>query len=513
MLVTERANKMRVMNVTSLIGHTSCHMVCRHYCSSNRRRNLISGCSGIADYAVYYSVSISDSTILKGYDYNFISIARRPEMLATHPRVNQRVRNIARLTSKATSVHCNVAIAVTLSLLIIFGGIAASYCLISIRTSFTQNDSPIISLHQPIDKPKSDFMLDLKNGNILPPIPTHAVEYVTGPALKCIHMEATTGAVMSLRIESDTLDAKYENISGGNLIDRSDYGISEAIAEIYGHSMIDQLPAVKYEQIEFVSAGKREPRIGNSAYERVTNKASPHNPSFPQDIHPFRRGSWGKAFPHHKLKHDTPYNFTSKPRIPLKERVMRLFAHKAERAIWLRQQAPTNRAIAHQNWQRCVGEFHQTPDRERKACKAAYASKRNSMTTEAFGNSHNGHLFTAPFSYVVIGATDSRVVFNMRHRNLNHSTPKPPAAFSGYPAMPRYSSTTVSRRNIKPIHIAYLSLYKQSRVVSNARNGHQKLNILVFAYHALKLKAQTLDLFQKFVKLEKERSKWGRTAF
>ncbi|RJS85508.1 hypothetical protein CW706_00960, partial [Candidatus Bathyarchaeota archaeon] len=224
-------------------------------------------------------------------------IARRPEMLATHPRVNQRIRNIARLTSKATSVHCNVAIAVALSLLIIFGGIAASYCLISIRTSFTQNDSPIISLRQPIDKPKSDFMLDLKNGNILSPIPTHAVEYVTGPAPKYIHVEATTGVVMSLRIESDPLDAKYENISGGNLIDRSDYGISEAIAEIYGYSMIDQLPAVEYEQIEFVSAGKHESRMGNSAYEKETNKASPHNLSFPQDIHSFRGGSWGKPSP------------------------------------------------------------------------------------------------------------------------------------------------------------------------------------------------------------------------
>ncbi|RJS85543.1 site-specific integrase [Candidatus Bathyarchaeota archaeon] len=36
----------------------------------------------------------------------------------------------------------------------------------------------------------------------------------------------------------------------------------------------------------------------------------------------------GKAFPYHKLKHNTPYNFISKLRISLKERVMRLFAHK-----------------------------------------------------------------------------------------------------------------------------------------------------------------------------------------
>ena len=186
-------------------------------------------------------------------------IARRPEVLATHPRVNQRVRNIARLTSKATSVHCNVAIALTLSLLIIFGGIAASYSLINIRTSFMQNDSPIISLHQPIDKPKSSFMLNLKNRSILTPIPTHAVEYVTGPAPKCIHVKATTGAVMLLQIESDTLDAKYESIGGGRLI-----GVSEAVVEMYGHSMFGQHPAVEDEQFEFVSVAKCEPRIGNN---------------------------------------------------------------------------------------------------------------------------------------------------------------------------------------------------------------------------------------------------------
>ncbi|RLG51629.1 MAG: hypothetical protein DRO00_06920 [Thermoproteota archaeon] len=94
-------------------------------------------------------------------------IAQRPKILATHPRVNQRVRNIAGLTSRVTSVHNNVAIAVILSLLIIVGGIAASYCLINIRTSFMQNDSPLISFHQPIDKPKSGFVLNLKNGNMV----------------------------------------------------------------------------------------------------------------------------------------------------------------------------------------------------------------------------------------------------------------------------------------------------------------------------------------------------------
>lgn len=190
-------------------------------------------------------------------------IARRPEILATHPRVNQRLRNIAKLTSKATSVHYNVAITLTLSLLIIFGGIAASYSLINIRTSFIQDDSPMISLHQPNDNPNFVFMPNLENRNILTPIPTHAVEYVTGPAPKCIHIEATSGAIMSLQIESDTLDAKYKSIGGGKLIGVSDSGIGEAVADMYSHSMIDQHPAVEDEQFEFVSVGKCEPRIGN----------------------------------------------------------------------------------------------------------------------------------------------------------------------------------------------------------------------------------------------------------
>jgi len=191
-------------------------------------------------------------------------IASRPEILATHPRVNQRIKNIAKLTSKAPSVHRNVAIALTLSLLIVFGGIAASYFLINIRTSFMQNDSPMIALHQPINNPESNFMLYLKNKSIRTPIPTYAIEYVNGPTPKHIYVEAMTEANMSLQIESDTLDAKYKSIRGSNLIGASGYGISEAITKICNHSIIDQLPLVENGQIEFVSAGKRELRIGNN---------------------------------------------------------------------------------------------------------------------------------------------------------------------------------------------------------------------------------------------------------
>jgi len=191
-------------------------------------------------------------------------IAQRPAILATHPRVNQRIRNIAKLTSKAPSAHYNVAIALTLSLLIIFAGIATSYSLINIRTSFMQNDSPMISFHSPSDKPESSFMQNLENISILTPIPPHTVEYVTGPAPKCIHVEATIGTNVSLQIHSDALDAKYESIREGSIICVNDSGISEAVADVYNHSMIDQHPAVEDEQIEFVIAGKYEATVGNN---------------------------------------------------------------------------------------------------------------------------------------------------------------------------------------------------------------------------------------------------------
>ena len=68
-------------------------------------------------------------------------IARRPEVLATHPRVSQRIRNIARLTSKSVPVHPNVAITLALSCLLVFSGIATSYSLASLRASLVQNAS------------------------------------------------------------------------------------------------------------------------------------------------------------------------------------------------------------------------------------------------------------------------------------------------------------------------------------------------------------------------------------
>jgi heat shock protein HtpX len=73
-------------------------------------------------------------------------IARRPEILATHPRVNQRIDNIARLTAKTAKTRRNMAITVALSFLIILGGLMAAYPIVKIQTSFVQAQPSIISV-------------------------------------------------------------------------------------------------------------------------------------------------------------------------------------------------------------------------------------------------------------------------------------------------------------------------------------------------------------------------------
>ena len=65
-------------------------------------------------------------------------IARRPEILATHPRVNLRIDNIARLTAKTAKTRRNMTITIALSFLIILGGLMAAYPIVKIQTSFVQ---------------------------------------------------------------------------------------------------------------------------------------------------------------------------------------------------------------------------------------------------------------------------------------------------------------------------------------------------------------------------------------
>ncbi len=73
-------------------------------------------------------------------------IARRPEILATHPRVNQRIDNIARLTTKTTKTRRNMTITVALSFLILLGGLMAGYPIVKIQTSFVQGQPSLISV-------------------------------------------------------------------------------------------------------------------------------------------------------------------------------------------------------------------------------------------------------------------------------------------------------------------------------------------------------------------------------
>jgi len=72
-------------------------------------------------------------------------IARRPEILATHPRVNQRIDNIARLTAKTAKARRNVAITVALSFLIVLGGLMTAYPIAKIQMAFVQGQPSVVS--------------------------------------------------------------------------------------------------------------------------------------------------------------------------------------------------------------------------------------------------------------------------------------------------------------------------------------------------------------------------------
>ena len=73
-------------------------------------------------------------------------IARRPEILATHPRVNQRIDNIARLTTKTAKTRRNMTISVALSFMILLGGLMAGYPIVKIQTTFVQGQPSLISV-------------------------------------------------------------------------------------------------------------------------------------------------------------------------------------------------------------------------------------------------------------------------------------------------------------------------------------------------------------------------------
>jgi hypothetical protein len=80
----------------------------------------------------------------------------------------------------------------------------------------------------------------------------------------------------------------------------------------------------------------------------------------------------------------------------------------------------------------------------------------------------------------------------MRHGGFNHSPTQPTATLTRYTTMPRNTSTIIRGWNktsiaakvitaLKPVNIAYFRLNKQSQIITQAWNGHQKPNILIQA--------------------------------
>ena len=70
------------------------------------------------------------------------SIVHRPQILAAHPRVDHRLKNISMSTSKRHSSSRKITLAVLLSLLIILGGVAASYAMISLQVGYMSSETP-----------------------------------------------------------------------------------------------------------------------------------------------------------------------------------------------------------------------------------------------------------------------------------------------------------------------------------------------------------------------------------
>jgi heat shock protein HtpX len=89
-------------------------------------------------------------------------ITRRPEILATHPRMNQRIYNITRLTAKTTKAYRSRVLTAALSLLIILGALIASYPVVKIQTSFMQNQPRLISIEVPVESQNFGLVLALE---------------------------------------------------------------------------------------------------------------------------------------------------------------------------------------------------------------------------------------------------------------------------------------------------------------------------------------------------------------
>lgn len=68
----------------------------------------------------------------------------RSMLLSTHPRLDQRVKNIRRLDNGEEPAHINLLLSITISILIIAAGIMSMYYLASIQSSFMRQYFPTI---------------------------------------------------------------------------------------------------------------------------------------------------------------------------------------------------------------------------------------------------------------------------------------------------------------------------------------------------------------------------------
>lgn len=161
-------------------------------------------------------------------------IARRPEILAMHPRVNQRINNISRLTEKTTTHRRNVAVTVFLLLLIILGGLMASYPIVKIQTSIMQNQPRLISIGSPIEGPKLNSVSGLERIRVQ----TNELS----PSFGLAHRPANEFGNAEKKPVVMMLILNYSNATGlGNeMTVLTVFGAVEEPEESYSHRSIEQ---------------------------------------------------------------------------------------------------------------------------------------------------------------------------------------------------------------------------------------------------------------------------------
>ena len=166
-------------------------------------------------------------------------IARRPEILATHPRVSQRIDNIARLKLKTTKTRRNMAVTFVLSFLIVLGGLMAGYSIVKVQTSFVAGQpSPISILSSSLHTIGCLETISLHNETIVP------VEFVgTGLPLLFDGEKKSNMTTFSLSNSCPT-GSWHDNFSVDVL------GIAAKLAETYLPRTVEQIQPRRVYAIE-----------------------------------------------------------------------------------------------------------------------------------------------------------------------------------------------------------------------------------------------------------------------